>query len=323
MSAKTASKPVRRRALRRILGSPSLHFLLLGGLAWLAYPERSEPRLLLIDSDRVEQSAREWQAQYGRPLSAAQRNLLVEQLVREALLADFARTQGLEQSIPVSQRLVQLAHFLDLVDSRAGRSEAEQAARDLGLHASDPVIRQFLANAGELVLASRAEQGEIREQEILDFYREHEERFLEPAVIDLRHVYVADANAGERKARRILERIHSGALSADQAIESGDVFVGGHRFENLVQPRLAAVLGGDFADALRALPDGQWSGPVRSAYGWHLVFKRTVRPSRVTPLDAVRDRIQADLRRKQQHREVERQLVTLRNRYQVVVGNES
>jgi len=46
------------------------------------------------------------------------------------------------------------------------------------------------------------------------------------------------------------------------------------------------------------LADGatdQWTGPIRSAYGWHLVYITDALPARQQPLDEVRERVGADL----------------------------
>jgi peptidyl-prolyl cis-trans isomerase C len=47
-------------------------------------------------------------------------------------------------------------------------------------------------------------------------------------------------------------------------------------------PEISQALGGPFASAVSALTVGQWSAPIESAYGWHLVrvlAKEEARPS--------------------------------------------
>jgi peptidyl-prolyl cis-trans isomerase C len=54
------------------------------------------------------------------------------------------------------------------------------------------------------------------------------------------------------------------------------------------QGRTTAMLGAGFAEALAAAPLGRWSGPVPSAFGWHLVRVVERRPARPARLDEVR-----------------------------------
>ena len=61
-------------------------------------------------------------------------------------------------------------------------------------------------------------------------------------------------------------------------------------------PDIAGRFGEDFAQQLATLPEGQWSGPVSSAYGEHLVFMENRTPSQLPPLAAVRADVLRDWR---------------------------
>jgi len=52
--------------------------------------------------------------------------------------------------------------------------------------------------------------------------------------------------------------------------------------------RIASTLGAGFAQALASAPVGRWSGPIASAYGWHLVRVLERRPAREARLEEVR-----------------------------------
>jgi peptidyl-prolyl cis-trans isomerase C len=49
------------------------------------------------------------------------------------------------------------------------------------------------------------------------------------------------------------------------------------------------AFGGNFVEALEELPAGQWLGPIRSGYGWHLVYIDDKQPARLPPFEEVRD----------------------------------
>ena len=47
-------------------------------------------------------------------------------------------------------------------------------------------------------------------------------------------------------------------------------------------------------DAVQHAPLGRWSGPYRSAYGWHLLYVSARAAPRQEPFDKVRDRVRED-----------------------------
>jgi hypothetical protein len=53
--------------------------------------------------------------------------------------------------------------------------------------------------------------------------------------------------------------------------------------------RLDNAFGREFADSLDELPVGEWSGPVRSGYGWHLVFVERKEEARVPDFEEIRE----------------------------------
>jgi parvulin-like peptidyl-prolyl isomerase len=59
---------------------------------------------------------------------------------------------------------------------------------------------------------------------------------------------------------------------------------------------IAREFGDAFADSLRNLPKGRWSGPVQSGFGWHAVRVRDVVASGTPPLSDIRQRVSNDWR---------------------------
>jgi parvulin-like peptidyl-prolyl isomerase len=68
-----------------------------------------------------------------------------------------------------------------------------------------------------------------------------------------------------------------------------------------------------------AAPEGEWSAPVRSAYGWHLVrVERRTADERV-PLAAVRDQVRRAWSVEDAERTVATRIAALRAGYRVEV----
>ena len=75
---------------------------------------------------------------------------------------------------------------------------------------------------------------------------------------------------------------------------------------------------GGMATALFSAPEGQWAGPYRSAYGWHLVRVSSAQPGRPQPFAKVRDQVRADWIEQARGDANARHLAEIRARYTVV-----
>lgn len=305
---------------RRIYRSPTLHFLLLGGIAFALLGEwLREPEVLVIDPAVVQQTVEEWEKFQRAPVTAEQRQKIAEQLARSAVLVQVAREAGLDRTAAVEQRLLKLGRFLDLVAPEAGDAEAVAAARELNLHRTDPVIRRYLENSAEVLLAAGVKEAEISADAIEDYYRRHRERFTVPRKLRLSHVYIGDTGEeGRSRAERLARQIEEEALSVSEAIALGDPFYGGHSLGLRTRRQLAAAMGSRFADEVWELPLRDWTSPISSAYGLHVVLVEAEEPERLQPLEAVREEIVAELVREHQQRQVEQRVAELRNNYRIV-----
>ena len=78
------------------------------------------------------------------------------------------------------------------------------------------------------------------------------------------------------------------------------------------------LFGREFAAALANLSAKQkWQGPLRSAYGWHVVQLSRVTPSRLLEFTEVQDRVLADWQQAQRQTANEEYYRSLRDRYHV------
>jgi parvulin-like peptidyl-prolyl isomerase len=83
------------------------------------------------------------------------------------------------------------------------------------------------------------------------------------------------------------------------------------------------LFGTVFADALPRLPLGQWSGPVASSFGAHVVLVRQREADRAPALEEVRGAVQRDLLADRKARQLEALYRELRERYHVVVEGDA
>lgn len=312
-----------RLCLRRLARAHLLHFLLLGLGAWYAVTGGvPAARTLVIQAGDVEQTAHEWAALQGYPATPMQHHAIVEQLVRQQLLATVARNAGLEQSPAVRERLLRLGRFLGLAPESTSDDEVIAAARNLGLDHSDRVVRRYLETAGEFMIGADLRIDPPDDAAVESWYREHRSQFTSPREVAFSHVFVGGTgNDSRARAQALLARIRQRKLSPTEAAELGDTFYGGYRYAPSTERRLAATMGEQFARAVSTLPAGRWSGPVVSAYGWHLVYIERVIAPRVQPLTAVRAQVVAVLERRRRKAAVRRYIADMRRSYNVVIAD--
>ena len=91
------------------------------------------------------------------------------------------------------------------------------------------------------------------------------------------------------------------------------------RFEAIGAGETAELFGDDFAVALDGLPLGEWSGPVASGVGQHLVRVRKRRAAAPPRLATIRQRVENDWRAAMARDRAERAYRDLLKRYHVVI----
>ncbi len=295
-----------------------LHFLGLGGglftLARLAPPPSPAPSSLVVTAARVNAiSSRFWQ-RHGRTPSAEETRDAVDRFVRQELLVREARRRGLEQGdLLIRRRLLDKMALLD--PTVADDPEASyQKAIDLALGREDVIIRRRLMQVMERLAKREAGPVRIRPEDERRYYETHRGDFERPARYGFRHVFVARGERpGEarRRADRLLALLRQNG-GAQTAAGLGDPFLLGHNVPLASAAVIATDFGPDFARSIPALPESAWSGPIESAYGWHLVWLEARRAAEPKPLAEVRPVIAAALRAAEEKRRVESLVADLR-----------
>lgn len=272
----------------KLLREPLLHFLVLGFALFLTYGWLSGRGVLtgdriVITQGRVEQLAAGFEAIHQRTPTASEMDGMIEEAVREEIYSREAKSMGLDQDDTIiRRRLMTKLQFLSEDTMPIAEPTDAQLQAYLEAHAAD-------------------------------FHVERHYSFT--------HVYLNPQRHGEHlgaDVQALLAQLHQRDGTAD-ASKLGDPFLLELRFDDVAAGELAHRFGADFESALRTLPTGEWSGPVPSSYGTHVVFVRERNDERTATLGDVRD----DVRRKWVHDQREqvndRYYADLRKRYKVTV----
>ena len=263
--------------------SPLAVFLLLGIAAfamqsWLS-GGRAAPRVVTLSTEHIDALRARWSAQWGREPDGRELRGLIDEAVREAILA----------------------------------REAQRMFLDRG----DPIVRRRLAQKMTFLLEDTAETLAPSGDELEAYFRAHAARYREPRRTTFRHVFLDGARRidPQADAAALLGDLQRGG--GDRWRSAGDRFRLLDEYANRTDREITALFGGGFTAALADLAPGAWRGPVRSEHGTHLVRVLGRADPRIPALADVRERVAADLaasRRRARNRDV---LEDLRARYNV------
>jgi peptidyl-prolyl cis-trans isomerase C len=203
------------------------------------------------------------------------------------------------------------------VDRRAIEDEVlYREALRLGLDRGDAIVRRHLIQK-MLVLAEDL-AGATREptlKEVEAYFTQTRDRWTVAEQLHLVHVFAAK--------RETLVAIGDAvrATPGDAAPPLGDAFprsrdVRGSRAD------LAATYGDEFADAALQLRVGEWSPPVPSRFGWHLVKVVDHGAGRLAAFTEVAERVRLELAVERRHRAIADFLAKAAARYQVDIDGE-
>jgi hypothetical protein len=283
-----------------LLRSPLLHFLVIGALLFglrAASSRTPEIPVVFLSRAEIEEQIAGYARQMRRPASESEAAAIERRMIDDAIWLEEARSLGLHRvDSVVRRRLVQNMRFLE---NDAGRSDEElfERALELEMDRSDPVVQRRLVDRVQAIVRAGARSRPIEETELDAHYRETLERWREPALLDLTHVYLSRDRRGPSAyddAELLLAVLREAGTSPEEATSLGDPFLAGHRLRGASPMRIESRLGPAFESGVREAPVGRWNGPVESAFGVHLVWIHSREKSRIPPLDEIRQRVLDD-----------------------------
>jgi len=211
-----------------------------------------------------------------------------------------------------------------LVDGRIREEVFYREALALGLDRDDTIVRRRLAQKLDFLVADSAVPPQPDEAALAAYFENNRERYREPARLSFVHVYFSSDRRGARaaaEAEAVLKRLRATKGMSRNAPALGDRFMLGYDYAAKGTDELARDFGQAFADAIEKLPVGEWSGPVASGYGIHLVYVSAREEAHIPPLAKVRERVAADWLTDQRKAANERVYQRLRARYEITVAD--
>ena len=181
----------------------------------------------------------------------------------------------------------------------------------LSLDQGDVIVRRRLVQKLSFLTEDIATSQPPSEAEQRAFFESNPERYRLPARYSFRHRYFSSDRRADAQG-------DARAALADPSLPA-DPFMLQRAYAERSLREIGDLFGRDFADALAALQPGpDWQGPLRSAYGWHLVQVEKALPEAPQPFAQVAARVANDLDAQRRQDANAAYYEELRSRYQVV-----
>lgn len=230
-----------RAILRWLRNEPMLYFVLLGAAIFAARPRLAQTDRrdrIAVTRGRIESLATGFTLTWKRPPTASELEELIQDYIREEIYV--------------------------------------REAIALRLDHDDTIIRRRLRQKLEFVSEDLIARAEPTTEQLRAWFDAHAEKFRTAQTITFDHVYLNR----QRRAERLADDLESLREALRHAGESpdlsrlGDPFLLETSFDRVAVSEARELFGDAFARAVAQLPLGEWSGPVESGYGVHLVRVR-------------------------------------------------
>jgi peptidyl-prolyl cis-trans isomerase C len=275
-----------RRWLIFVAHEPFFQFIALGLLIWLglAYVESMNQRYVIhVGSAQLQRLAIAYQQQYSQPPAAEQLRQLVDRYITEEI---FLR-EGLA----------------------------------LNLDKDDEIVRRRIAQKFDFLQTDLAVPAQPAPDVLESWFQVHQLRYVTPSRVAFTQIYFSADRDGDdavqARARRVLLQLL--ASRTRRVLNVGDSFPGPTSLGALAPDAAERLFGkSELSEKLFTAPVGQWFGPVRSGYGWHLIYVTQKKPSEVPHLDVIRSRVLADYLEEQRQILNAQTFEKLRAKYRIV-----
>ncbi|MFH1917199.1 MAG: peptidylprolyl isomerase [Nanoarchaeota archaeon] len=236
---------------------------------------------------------------------------ILQQLIDEKLLIIDAKRKG----ITVPDKEVQDEITRLIATSNITDQEFEQALQEQGVTKEEFMTafktRLLIAKLFNVTILSTAI---VTEEDTQNYYDENEQLFIEPPSVRASHILVET----EDEANGILDQLKAGedfaTLAKEKSIDPSAAQNGGDLgyFSN-------GMMVPEFEQAAFALSVGEYSEPVQTDFGWHIISVTDKKNGRQVAFDEVKDQLIESLKTAKAREEFTTYLSDLENKTQVVI----
>jgi peptidyl-prolyl cis-trans isomerase C len=247
-----------------------------------------------------------------RERATSQRRIVVDERLRQRIVQTSQTQSGITPSPEQLERLIG-----DYIDEQVMYREALR----MGLDQDDEIIRRRLIQKMQFLQRDLATVPPPGESELRAYYGAHPELFTSASGVSFDQLYFSADQGGwtkaEGRARGALDQVRQ--RSTRSPAPQDDSFPFQIPVEDLTHLDAVRIFGDTgIVEALFSTPEGQWSEPVRSAYGWHLIRVNHRQEANVAAFSQVRTQVESAYLQDQTQAAQRRELAALRAHYDIV-----
>ena len=221
--------------MRRLFKEPFVQFIILGALLFAAHSlwagKKSEANTIRVSADTVERL---------KTIYAGEQRRIPNDDDMKALVSAYVEEEALSR-------------------------EAEK----LGLGEDDTIIRRRLAQKMRFMTENVGKPVTPKGAVLEVWYQDNLDRFKQASRISFQHIYLSPENNNDIEGRAA--KLREQAISGTEWKSLGDPFIMSRSLSRVTQKDLERAYGSAFAKAIIALPANEWSTPIESAFGLHIV----------------------------------------------------
>ena len=274
----------------RWLREPIVQFLLIGAVLFIAFDLRGSDatggQRIVVTPGQVDAVAAAFRRTWNRPPDEQELKFQLDEYVREEI--------------------------------------AVREAVALGLDRDDTVIRRRLRQKFEFASEDALEATLPTDAELQAFLETYPDSFRTEPRLTLRQVHLGPqrGSALQDDASQLLARLQAAGPQADTRT-LGDSRLLPASLDNTALGEVVRIFGDEFAGALLKAEPGRWVGPIRSAYGLHIVFIDAREGGQLPALADVRPLVERDFMAERRKRALDAMYAQLLARYPVVIEQRS
>ena len=250
-----------RVGLRRLLSEPLTHFAILGAILFVCgqvYAARTNVYRIEVTPAHVAQLSHKYELQFGRAPDPA----TLDRLVRDDIHDEILFRQGMA----------------------------------LKLDQDDEIVRRRIVQKEQFLLQNLSAPAEPTDAQLSAYYAAHRDLYAAPPRVTFSHIYFGVGPGGDAaaqaRARAVLAKLSPGTTRGP---ELGDAFPDLYDFSAFEPEQVERLFGHTpLSQAVFSAPVGRWSGPFRSAYGWHLIHVDARVAGGQAPFSEIADRVRSD-----------------------------
>lgn len=272
--------------VRKLVVEPLVHFILIGAAIFgVSHYLEDSARFwrITITQDQLRSLTDNYRLQYGCAPTAQQLQALVDNFIKEEILY--------------------------------------RQALKLGLDANDEIIRRRLVQKYEFIERDLAALTEPTQSQLWEYYLQHRDHYRRAEAVAFTHVYFSTDARGDRGARDAAQVLaaslnHRGAT---RAADQGDRFSGPTDFAAASSKDLGRVFGREgLAEEIFSVEANRWSAPMRSGFGWHIVYVTSRQAAKDAPFAEVHESVRLDYLDSERNRYNTQAFAKLRESFRVV-----